>query len=1269
MKGLRLIFRILICLVFSSTSTDFQAQGWLQTFEQSVHEFEDFVETPDGYMVISGGLRPFASHNPFVKKFNKFGELQWVKNDIRKSFSYDVWVDDGINAPYLSHIDKIELNYGQQRDYNINISHVDNPDCSQNLQGHWSVESCTHLYKLESEWRDEDSHRVTLVFQDAFEESYSVYVDDVLTIYEFNAEEAFEMAILGDFNSNQTYTIKIVNTADSTCWSSRTIKRDCSSPEECFLAFNAQCPTVYDCLPNADNLSFMLVNNKDIIRIKSYKVYQSDDGGFFIALSYELGAEWNSYIPSTEWTYNFLQKYDSSGDLEWSKDLNEPVKRPHKYFAFAKAENDNYYLTYLSDTTNFQIEVKIHYLEFDLNGNTIFETETEHPIPVSLYDGNDPLHLAISSTGKRIIAGEFFVNTIRKSIMYSFDSEGNFLWTNEELLDTLQGYGIEDIKFGSEDEIYFGDFLVGMENNLNRIRKFDFETGEELWTYIDTFSNSIPDIGFQILSDNGVAVIYRREDYTPLGSELIVPEIYKLNSDGILTESDLLHDHYSALFESGHSMFSISMAEVYSTKFVACDDGSFVIGGRLTNLSNEGNNSPFVSALMKLDENGLIWSSKLCGTVFKDENENCLKDEGEIPLKNILLETSPGSIYAISDSLGEFCFLLNEGNYEINSSLNENLWEASCQENSLSFDLGSFDTIQDFDIGFQPIVDCPLLSVSMGHFLARRCFEAYFKIDYCNNGTIAEENASIDLELDALLSITNASVEYESLGDDVYSFDIGLLGVNECGTIQVNYYTSCDAVLGSTVCSDVKIYPLNSCLDPDPLWDLSDIEVDGSCLGDSVEFIIRNISEAMDSPRKWAIYEDNLLSEQGDFELPAYGELSMRFPSVPSTYRFTAEQSPFYPENSMPQAFVEFCGPFTDFSSEIINSYMQDDLPAHIDIECGTVVSSCDPNDKLVVPTGLGPDHFTSPNDDFEYTIRFQNVGNDTAFNVFILDTLSEHLDVSTFRSEVSSHSYSVDIIEGNIIRWNFDNILLVDSFANEPLSHGFVKFSISQKPGNENWTLIENSASIYFDFNLPVITPTVFNTIMDPPYAGELVCGDFDLSHEIVCNTAENNYKVKLQPSGGSTDNEIYEIVDHQSGDRFILENANGLELGPFDIGTGLLYSVHLFDYPSCYETLSRSSIECIDNGLENKPQTIEFNVFPNPSREKLNLLMDCNSEAETFVKIYNPMGQSILEEKLDCLSGQTVHRMDLKGIPNGLYLIQISQDDKQITKRFLKE
>lgn len=142
-----------------------------------------------------------------------------------------------------------------------------------------------------------------------------------------------------------------------------------------------------------------------------------------------------------------------------------------------------------------------------------------------------------------------------------------------------------------------------------------------------------------------------------------------------------------------------------------------------------------------------------------------------------------------------------------------------------------------------------------------------------------------------------------------------------------------------------------------------------------------------------------------------------------------------------------------------------------------SVRGSYDPNDKNVTP-GFGPEGYVVPDQELTYRIRFQNTGTDTAFTVYLLDTLDANLDINTIQMLGASHPYTMQIGDQREVRWQFDNILLPDSNTNEPLSHGFVMFKIKPLPNLPDFRTIPNFADIYFDFNTPVRTNTAITTI-----------------------------------------------------------------------------------------------------------------------------------------------------------------------------------------------
>jgi uncharacterized repeat protein (TIGR01451 family) len=144
-----------------------------------------------------------------------------------------------------------------------------------------------------------------------------------------------------------------------------------------------------------------------------------------------------------------------------------------------------------------------------------------------------------------------------------------------------------------------------------------------------------------------------------------------------------------------------------------------------------------------------------------------------------------------------------------------------------------------------------------------------------------------------------------------------------------------------------------------------------------------------------------------------------------------------------------------------------------------TIMCSFDPNDKAVVPEGIQAPHYTLMTDTLEYLIRFQNTGNDTAFNVTIIDYIDDNLDLSTFRVIGSSHSVQTEVKSTGEVRFSFQNILLPDSNVNEPASHGFVSCRIAAKSGLPDLTPVNNTGYIIFDSNAPVVTNTTLNTLV----------------------------------------------------------------------------------------------------------------------------------------------------------------------------------------------
>ncbi|EJF08435.1 hypothetical protein O71_20887, partial [Pontibacter sp. BAB1700] len=241
-------------------------------------------------------------------------------------------------------------------------------------------------------------------------------------------------------------------------------------------------------------------------------------------------------------------------------------------------------------------------------------------------------------------------------------------------------------------------------------------------------------------------------------------------------------------------------------------------------------------------------------------------------------------------------------------------------------------------------------------------------------------------------------------------------------------------------------------------------------------------------------YANGELASVEQFRLAAGDSLVLWVPSTGYTWRLEADQPAGNGDNTAASVTMEPCnGVAADstVTSGFVNLLPADDEEAERSTECMPITDSYDPNDKLVTPRGRTEEFYTPTNTALKYKIRFQNTGTDVAYRVVVVDTLSEHLDLSTLQLGASSHPSRVEVTgKGRpVLTWTFDNIMLPDSTADEPGSHGYILFSIKPRADLAEKTLVENYADIFFDFNSPIRTNITQNRIYDmPPVINESV-------------------------------------------------------------------------------------------------------------------------------------------------------------------------------------
>ncbi|MBD0255853.1 MAG: T9SS type A sorting domain-containing protein [Cytophagales bacterium] len=497
------------------------------------------------------------------------------------------------------------------------------------------------------------------------------------------------------------------------------------------------------------------------------------------------------------------------------------------------------------------------------------------------------------------------------------------------------------------------------------------------------------------------------------------------------------------------------------------------------------------------------------GTIYEDSNANCVRNDGEKAVANAVVVAQPGNYFASTDSLGNYTLAVDTGSYVVSQVIPHDqaaVIRQVCPVNAAGHavrfpGLGSTVTGKDFanrlDLRSH-------LTVSVSSNRRRRCFTNATTIAYCNNGTVAAAQAKVYLKLPQHVVPVSTTVPYTRDQNQDLVFDVGTLAAGACGSIQLTDSVVCNDpnIRGLTQCTRAWITPANA-QTPGVEWDGSDLALKARCGNNGrVRLGLYNTGTgSMTDSTAYRVYLDAQLAFTRNYKLAKGDSLILQVPANGRTVRLEADQRSGHPTKQSTNVTLEACG--TNAQGGVSLGYVAqlpgDDAEPEVAEECLPIIDSFDPNDKAVSPGGVTDGHYTPTRSRLDYVIRFQNTGTDVAYKVVVVDTLSADLDVSTLQLGSVSHPYAMKVSgKGRpVLTFTLNNILLPDSNANEPKSHGYIQFSIKPKADLLEKTRIENFADIFFDYNEPVRTNTTFNTLYDlPPVPAETV----KLDGTVVC-------------------------------------------------------------------------------------------------------------------------------------------------------------------------
>jgi len=97
-------------------------------------------------------------------------------------------------------------------------------------------------------------------------------------------------------------------------------------------------------------------------------------------------------------------------------------------------------------------------------------------------------------------------------------------------------------------------------------------------------------------------------------------------------------------------------------------------------------------------------------------------------------------------------------------------------------------------------------------------------------------------------------------------------------------------------------------------------------------------------------------------------------------------------------------------------------------------------------------------------------------------------------------------------------------------------------------------------------------------------------------------------------------------------------------------------------FQLISTSSIEAED-GLN--AAEVAFNLYPNPVEKLLNINLPSEYQEGAEISIYNNVGKLIFRD----VTKESLHIVNLKELPAGLYILNINNGQEIITRKFTKK
>lgn len=792
-------------------------------------------------------------------------------------------------------------------------------------------------------------------------------------------------------------------------------------------------------------------------------ITQCANGGFLVAGTASGIAPVNSR--------GFLYRINGQGDSLWHKVYDLPNQAQHSFNSSIETVDGGFVATGWADSVGTLNRYWISVIRFNALGDTLWTRKFR---PTTVTKG-PPLNYSQDEFTSGKIVRELANGDLLVGAQHNSEWQGILLYLGSNgVLNWSGSYGGSgrDWLFDVKETADHGFLLCGAKVDTLSMQGFAYvmkldSVGDTLAHHILDPLNSINyrQWAASISGDTQMGFRVAGRLQTATGYQ---PFLMLLNAQG-----DSIGFHQFPVNISGPDFFP---------NFTALSNGGLAYWDTKIIGANPTSKAPWI---LRLDSIQSLYTNRVRGKVFRDENVDCQADSLPFPIP-FFIKVSPGPFFVSPDSLGNFSIDLDSGTYTIEPVGPLDYWAATCPANPGIHTVTLTDSmvVDSLDFGLKSDVMCPRLRVDVSTPALRRCQANTYFLTYENEGTEEAQNAYVEVVMDHFLQVDSASQPWDlPQSGRLFTFQLGNVPVGAQGTILIHTTLPCTGTVeGQNHCVRAHIYPDSICGPVNPQWDGSSLQVKADCVDDdTVWFSVENIGQnAMQAGGQVIVLEDNVLRFSNNVQLNAGEDSTFFYLANGNTWHIQASQAPGHPGSSFPATSLEGCGMDSSgaFTIGLVNSFPFDDADFFRSIDCQESFALPASNKKFSFPAGLGVPQWIEGSHELTYRIHFQNTGSGTAHTVTIRDTLDPALDVSTLQPGGASHPYALHVLGGGILKWTFYNIQLPDSTTNPAGSHGFVKYRIAQKPGNPVGTRIENTAAINFDYNLPLRTNTAFNTV-----------------------------------------------------------------------------------------------------------------------------------------------------------------------------------------------